>query len=342
MSFTRIPNVDLSVVIPCYNEQEVLPQLRERLVPALDALNVVWEVVFIDDGSRDSTFEMLSALAGADSRLKVVRFSRNFGHQAAVLAGIHYASGRTVAIMDADLQDPPELLSDCLARWREGYDVVYAVRTNRKESALKRAAYSAFYRFLRRVADVDIPLDSGDFCLMDRKVVDVLTSMPETNVFLRGLRAWSGFRQIGLPYDRPERAAGVTKYPLRRLVKLALDGIFSFSTMPLRLTTWIGLAIVLLCFAGVVFVVVWRFIPFHIMGHSAGDVPGWTTGMIAMLFLSGIQFMMLGAIGEYIARIYDEVKKRPRWIAQSEIGFDTSESTTDVQAVVSDRERIQA
>jgi dolichol-phosphate mannosyltransferase len=315
----------LSVVIPCYNEEAVLPFLRERLIGALASLEVTWEVVFVNDGSRDSTLPLLIKIHNEDPRFKVLSFSRNFGHQAAVMAGISYASGDAVAILDADLQDPPELLAKCMDHWRDGYEVVYAVRQKRKESVFKRMAYGAFYRLLRTVADTEIPLDSGDFCLMDRQVVDVLRKMPERNVFVRGLRAWSGFKQIGLPYERPERAAGETKYPFKRLVKLALDGIFSFSTMPLRLTTWIGMGLVGLCFLGAIFIFVWRMFPFRILGHAASDVPGWTTGMIVMLFLSGIQFLILGAIGEYIARIYDEVKGRPRWIVARELGFGGNE-----------------
>lgn len=315
----------LSVVIPCYNEEAVLPFLRERLIGALASLEVTWEVVFVNDGSRDSTLPLLIKIHNEDPRFKVLSFSRNFGHQAAVMAGISYASGDAVAILDADLQDPPELLAQCMDHWRDGYEVVYAVRQKRKESVFKRMAYGAFYRLLRTVADTEIPLDSGDFCLMDRQVVDVLRKMPERNVFVRGLRAWSGFKQIGLPYERPERAAGETKYPFKRLVKLALDGIFSFSTMPLRLTTWIGMGLVGLCFLGAIFIFVWRMFPFRILGHAASDVPGWTTGMIVMLFLSGIQFLILGAIGEYIARIYDEVKGRPRWIVARELGFGGNE-----------------
>ena len=202
---------ELSLVIPCYNEAEVLPVLKARLLQSLNSLGLSWEVIFVDDGSRDSTCEQLVLMHHDEPRFKVVSFSRNFGHQLAVCAGLAYATGRAVGIMDADLQDPPEIFAPCLAKLREGYDVVYAVRKKRKENPAQRAAYALFYRFLRFVAEVDIPLDSGDFCLMNQRVVTVLRRMPERNVFVRGLRAWAGFRQIGLEYERDPRAAGETK-----------------------------------------------------------------------------------------------------------------------------------
>ncbi|MBI3693527.1 MAG: glycosyltransferase family 2 protein [Acidobacteria bacterium] len=311
----------LSVVIPCFNEESVLPILRPRLTQALDRLPVAWELIFVDDGSTDRTPELLATLHREDPRVKVVSFSRNFGHQAAVSAGLCYAAGDAVAILDADLQDPPELLGDCLERWRQGYEVVFAVRQKRKEGLFKRAAYGFFYRLLQRVADVEIPLDSGDFCLLDRRVVEVLRRMPERNIFVRGMRAWAGFRQIGIPYERDARAAGSTKYPFRKLLRLALDGVFAFSTAPLRLATWFGLSIVGLCVLVVVLVLVWRLCGLEFMGHTAQDIPGWAAGIISVFFLGGVQLLILGILGEYLARIYAEVKLRPRWVVSRALGF---------------------
>ena len=322
MTVRNQTDVQLSVVIPCYNEEEVLPLLTERLGKALPRLNIDWEVIFVDDGSADKTRELLEQMHSGEPRFKVLGFSRNFGHQAAVAAGIAHSSGDVVAIMDADLQDPPELLEQCLDKWRAGYSVIYAVRQKRKEGIFKKAAYAGFYRLLKTVADINIPLDSGDFCVMDRKVVDILNQMPERNIFLRGMRAWSGFKQIGLPYERQERAAGATKYPLKKLVRLALDGIFSFSTVPLRLATWLGLFTICLCLVGIMIFSAWRIFGLNLMGHVAEQLPGWTAGMVVVMFLSGIQLTMLGIMGEYMARIYDEVKGRPRWIVETQHGWE--------------------
>ncbi len=312
----------LSVVIPCFNEQAVLPMLRERLLDALGRIEASWELVFVDDGSSDRTFDLLSQMHRQEPRFKVIGLSRNFGHQAAISAGLAYAHGQAVAIMDADLQDPPQLLATCLERWREGYQVVFAVRQKRKESLFKRLAYTSFYRVLKWAADIEIPIDSGDFCLMDRRVVEVLRQMPERNVFVRGLRAWAGFRQIGVPYEREPRAAGNTKYPWGKLFRLAMDGIFSFSTVPLRLATWFGLFIVLLSFVVVTLVVIWRFSDIEFMGHRAQDIPGWAAGIISVFFLGGVQLLILGVMGEYLARIYTEVKLRPRWVVREALGFE--------------------
>lgn len=318
---SREPGASLSVVIPCYNEEAVLPLLEQRVIATLAALSSDWEIIFIDDGSRDATYALLCDLHAREPRAKVIRLSRNFGHQTAVWAGLHYAKGDVVSILDADLQDPPELLSECLARWREGYDVVYAVRQKRKENPFKRAAYRTFYRLLKFVADIDVPLDSGDFCVLDRRVVTVLRQMDERNVFVRGMRAWTGFRQVGIPYERAARAAGESKYPFSKLVNLALNGIFSFSTFPLRIATWMGLGSVTLSFAAILFVLAWRVIGFEFMGRVAASVPGWAGGVVAILFIGGVQLLILGIMGEYIARIYDEVKRRPRWVVGESLGL---------------------
>jgi glycosyltransferase involved in cell wall biosynthesis len=312
---------DLSLIIPCYNEGKVLPLLKSRLLQSLESMNLAWEVVLVDDGSKDSTYDQLIAMHQEEPRFKVIALSRNFGHQAAIYAGIYHANGRVVAIMDADLQDPPEFLATCIAKLKEGYDVIFAIRRKRKENFLKRAAYSCFYRLLKSIAEVEIPLDTGDFCVMDRKVVNALKRMPERNLFVRGLRAWAGFRQIGIEYNRDARAAGETKYPFRKLLRLAMDGVFAFSPLPLRLATYLGFGVLLISAMVGIFILVWKLSGFRFMGHTASEVPGWTSMISLILFLSGIQFLILGCMGEYIGRIYSEVKQRPRWIVRETLGL---------------------
>jgi glycosyltransferase involved in cell wall biosynthesis len=316
------PRPELSVVIPCYNEGKVLPFLRARLLETLNQHELSWEIILVDDGSKDDTCEQLRQMNAEDPRFKVVVLSRNFGHQSAISAGLACARGNAVGIMDADLQDPPEILAQAFQKLREGYDVVYAVRRKRKENFLKKSAYAIFYRLLRTVADVEIPLDSGDFCLMRRPVVIALNRMPERNVFLRGLRAWAGFRQIGLEYERAARAAGETKYPFRKLLRLATDGVFAFSTLPLRIASWLGVCALVCSVVAGTFVLFWRVFEFRFMGYTAHELPGWAALVDGILFLGGLQFLMLGCIGEYIGRIYTEVKQRPRWLARDAIGFD--------------------
>jgi polyisoprenyl-phosphate glycosyltransferase len=315
-------NLDLSLIIPCYNEEDVLPLLETRLRKFLGNLGVSWEVLFVDDGSQDRTFELLAAMHRAEPRFKVISLSRNFGHAAALCAGLACAQGQAVGLLDADLQDPPELFALCLDKLREGYDVAYAVRRKRNENIVKRTAYTVFYRLLKSLAEVDIPLDSGDFCLMHRRVVDVLTAMPERNVFLRGLRAWTGFRQIGVEYERGARAAGRTKYPFRKLLKLAADGVFDFSTLPLRLAAYLGFASLGLSLMAGLFVLAWKFFNFRLLGHYPSEVPGWTSIVCLILFFGGVQFLILGCMGEYIGRIYGEIKQRPRWIIGKALGWD--------------------
>ena len=317
----------LSVVIPCYNESAVLPLLEERLKAALGALGMPWEVVFVDDGSADGTYQQLVLMSAAEPRFKVVRFSRNFGHQAAVAAGLSWTRGEVVAILDADLQDPPELIGTCLAHWREGFQVVYCQRERRKEGLAFRLLYGAFYRLFRAFSEVSMPLDAGDFCVMDRRVVDVIVQMRERHVFVRGLRAWAGFRQRALPYDRPARAAGETKYRFRKLFALASDGLFSFTLIPLRLATWLGLLLTTLSGAWGVFVFLWRLLGFRMMGNTAHDLPGWTGFVLLLILFGSVQLLLLGVLGEYVGRIYEETKGRPRWIVESAHGFAEPPST---------------
>ena len=313
----------LSLVIPCFNESGVLPLLRKRLSECLPRMNMTWEVIFVDDGSHDDTLQQLTAMHEADSRFKVLSFSRNFGHQTAVFAGLTQACGEFVAVLDADLQDPPEFIATCVNKLNEGFDVVYAVRRNRKENLLKKMAYAGFYRLLKFIAEVKIPLDSGDFCVMRQCVVSVLRSMPEHDVFVRGLRAWSGFRQVGLEYERHVRCAGVTKYPFRKLVKLALDGVFAFSTFPLHLASYIGFLSVAGSMIASVFLFIWWLLGFRLFGHYPSEVPGWTSLACLILFLGGIQFLILGVQGEFIRRIHTGVQQRPRWIIKKSLGFDS-------------------
>jgi dolichol-phosphate mannosyltransferase len=298
---TRDRRPQLSVVVPLYDEAENLPELYRRLCRSLDGLGVAFELVLVDDGSGDATPDLLGRLAAADARVVVVRLSRNFGHQAAVCAGLGQARGDAVVVMDGDLQDPPEVLPAFVERWREGFDVVYAVRTKRKEGPAKRLGYYLFYRLLRAVADLDIPLDSGDFCLMDRKVVDTLNALPERQRFVRGLRTFVGFRQTGLEYERDARASGVPKYTFRKLVGLAVDGVVNFSGLPLRLAVAPGL----LAAAAGLALGAWA---------VAGSPAGWVVVLAAVLVLGGLQLLALGVVGEYVRRIFLEAKGRPAYI----------------------------
>lgn len=314
----------VSVVVPCYNEEAVLDELYRRLSQATSTWEEDAEVVLVDDGSTDETWKKMKTIRQRNSRWKIVRFARNFGHQTAVSAGLQYATGDAVIVMDADLQDPPEELDRFIAKWKEGYEVVYAIRKQRKENALKRAAYKGFYRLLSSVSNLDIPLDSGDFCLMDRTVVDLINQMPEKNRFVRGLRAWAGFRQTGLEYERQERAEGDPKYTFSKLMKLAVDGIFSFSTAPLRLATFFGLFVSAVAFLGIGFTLAQRLFADWFAQFGLAPVPGYATITISVLFIGGVQLVCLGLVGEYVGRIYDETKRRPAWIVQDENGWEES------------------
>jgi len=312
----------LSVVIHVYNEEKLLHALYERLTRALEAIGETWEVVFIDDGSRDRSLEILREIQQKDPRYRYLSFARNFGHQTAISAGMQFARGQAVVIMDADLQDPPEELGRFIDKWREGYEVVYAIRRKRKESWLKRMAYAAFYRLLAVISDIPIPLDSGDFCVMDRKVVDLLNCMPERNRFVRGIRSWVGFNQIGVEYERAARYAGETKYTLRRLFKLAFDGMVSFSTVPLKLASFLGFFVSGLAVIGIIFTFAQRVFSDLFASLGLAPVPGYATTVITMLFLGGGQLICLGIIGEDLGRIHDEVKQRPLYILREAGGFE--------------------
>ena len=310
----------VSVVIPVFNELENLQTLMGRLQPIVDqAVAGSFEIIFIDDGSCDGSAVLLDSLHGLDGRTKVIHFSRNFGHQAALQAGLESARGDSVVLMDADLQDPPEMVPKFIECWLNGFSVVYAVRRKRKEGILKRACYATFYRTMKAIAEIDVPLDSGDFCLLDRRVVDVLVSMPERGRFLRGLRSWVGFRQKGVEYERAARSAGTTKYSLPKLVHLAFSGYVGFSSMPLRLASGLGVLSAAAGFA----VAAWA-----VLSKIRG-VPtpwGWASTTALTLVVSGVQLLVLGIIGEYLGRMFDEVRHRPAYVVSSRVGFEEQDS----------------
>jgi polyisoprenyl-phosphate glycosyltransferase len=307
-----------SLVLPIYNEEETIPELVRRIGQLIDQLDGDAEAIFVDDGSSDSSYEAMVAAREIDPRFKLLRLSRNFGHQIAVTAGLDVASGDAVIVMDADLQDPPEVALELAARWREGYDVVYAVREERHgASRFKRATASGFYRLFKRMSDVDVPLDVGDFRLVDRRALDAFRSMRESNRYVRGMFSWIGFRQVGVPFTREERFAGETKYPLRNMVRFATDGIVSFSAYPLRLALKVGFLVSAFSFVlGIVFLVS-RLAGFY-------SVPGLASIAVFVAFLGGIQLLLLGIMGEYIARIHDEVKGRPLYLVSDAQGLEDS------------------
>ena len=307
----------LSIVIPCFNEEEVIGETVNRLrIFCSELVNLDVELIFVDDGSRDYTRELLKDYAAEDSRVRLVLFARNFGHQIAVTAGIDAARGDALVLIDADLQDPPEVVHEMIAKWREGYDVVYGTRTERPgESAFKRATARGFYRLLNILSDVPIPLDTGDFRLMSRSVVETLRAMPERDRFVRGMVSWVGFKQIALPYKRAERFAGESKYPLWKMLRFATDGILSFSTKPLQMSIGLGMFSAMLALLGIFYAVVLRLFT-HVW------VEGWTALMIAVLFLGGVQLISVGILGEYVGRIYSEVKQRPLYVVDEYVGFD--------------------
>ena len=315
-----------SVVIPCMNEELVIRETADRLIAALGGSEISFELVFVDDGSKDTTPELLRELQAEDPRIRVVRLSRNFGHQVAITAGLEHAAGDAVAVIDADLQDPPTMLLEFLAKWLDGYDVVYGVRAERDgETAFKLWTARAFYRIIGRLSDTAIPMDTGDFRLMDRRVVDALLSMPERDRFVRGMVSWLGFSQIAVPYRREARFAGETKYPLLKMIKFATDGIVSFSVLPLRLATWIGFLASGLSVCGIIVVLLERY--FGVLGL----VKGWSSTVIAVLFIGGVQLVCMGIIGEYVGRIYGETKRRPLYVVRERMGFDTKNGATQLR-----------
>lgn len=311
----------VSVVVPMYYEEEVAHECYNRLTNVLKNIqNYEYEIVFVNDGSKDKTLEILEEIANEDKNVKIVSFARNFGHQAAVTAGIKYVTGDAVVIIDADLQDPPELIPDMLKLWEEGHEVIYGKRKSRDgESKFKLLTAKMFYKTLNSLSDVEIPKDTGDFRLVDKKVIDVVNSMPEHNKFLRGLFSWVGFKQKAFEYERKERFAGETKYPLKKMLKLASDGIISFSSKPLKLVGGLGLLTILISIA----ILIYSLISYVFnLNHLT---PGWTSLMVTITLFSGVQLLSIWIMSEYIARIYDETKNRPQYIVDKEINIDIDE-----------------
>jgi polyisoprenyl-phosphate glycosyltransferase len=311
-----------SIIIPIYNEEENITEMYRRLNLVMEALDGETELILIDDGSRDNSLNMMRELHHKDSRVCYLSFARNFGHQIAVTAGLNFAQGEAVVIMDADLQDPPELIFQMIEKWQEGYHVVYAARLSRKkEGWLKRFTAYAFYRILRRLADVDIPPDTGDFCLMDKQVVDVINSMPERNRYVRGLRAWVGFRQTAVYFERDPRFAGEVKYTFAKSLALAINGIMSLSKVPLRVATYLGLLSAGVALLMMVLVLYWR------LFDPTAPLIGFTLITIAIFFLGAVQLICIGILGEYIGRIYEEVKGRPIYTLKETAGFNLISSS---------------
>jgi polyisoprenyl-phosphate glycosyltransferase len=306
---------EYSLVVPIFNEEQTLSELVRRLQLLLDALDGPAEVVLVDDGSSDGSHDLMVAARETDSRFKVLRLSRNFGHQIAITAGMDVAAGNAVIVMDADLQDPPEVVLKMAARWREGFDVIYGVREGRPgETRFKKTTASAFYRLLRRISNIDVPLDVGDFRLVDRRALEAFKAMRETNRYVRGMFSWIGFRQVGVSFQREERFAGDTKYPLTKMLKFAADGVVSFSAAPLRLALNLGFAVSALSFLFGLVALVSKLAGFY-------SIPGLASIAVFVAFLGGMQLLVLGLMGEYIARIHDEVKDRPLYIVRDTHGF---------------------
>jgi dolichol-phosphate mannosyltransferase len=317
----------LSVVIPCFNEELVLRATHERLTQAVSAIEgFEYELIFVDDGSRDRTFEILAELQTHDPHTRVLKLSRNFGHQIAVTAGLEAAQGVVIVVIDADLQDPPEVISEMVDLWRQGNHVVYGSRTTRiGESRFKLMTAKVFYRIINRFSDTSIPVDTGDFRLMDRSVLDVLLAMPERGRFLRGMVSWVGFRQVPLPYERDARHAGRTKYSLLKMIQFAMDGILSFSVLPLRLAALTGMVAIWLAIGGIVLAVVVRLLRLYDLQLGRG----WASLFVAVLFMGGVQLLTLGVMGEYLGRIYTEVKRRPLYAVQERLGFAAGEHLSE-------------
>lgn len=305
----------ISLVVPIWNEEKVIPELYRRVVQVMRSVDEHWELIGVNDGSQDQSLRLLLELRQADPRVKVIDFSRNFGHQIAITAGADFAEGDAVIVLDADLQDPPEVILRMIEKWRAGYEVVYAVRSQRQgETWFKLVTASLFYRLLQRVADVEIPLDAGDFRLMDRRVVLAMRQLREKHRFMRGLSSWVGFKQTPVEYERAERFAGETKYPFRKMFRLAMNAITSFSYLPLRLATYFGFGLAALSLISIVLTVILRLAGSHFFEGQA-------TTLVSVLLLGGIQLIVLGIIGEYLGRIYDEVKGRPLYLVARAYGF---------------------
>ncbi|WEA46404.1 glycosyltransferase family 2 protein [Priestia aryabhattai] len=309
--------VKYSIVVPVYNEEEVIHETYRRLTEVMRSTKEAYELLFVNDGSRDRTAEIIKEYSEQDSAVVLLDFARNFGHQIAITAGMDYARGEAVVVIDADLQDPPELILEMIEKWKQGFDVVYAKRTKRKgETYFKKQTAAMFYRFLRAMTDIDIPLDTGDFRLLDRKVCNQMNSIQEKNRFVRGLVSWVGFKQIAVEYERDERLAGESKYPLKKMLKLSMDGITSFSYKPLKLASYAGVTL-----SGIGFI--YLFVVLYLKLFTDSTITGWSSLIVIQLFFSGIILIILGMIGEYIGRIYDETKNRPLYIVREKYQLET-------------------
>jgi dolichol-phosphate mannosyltransferase len=309
-------NYVYSIVIPVLNEEKVLNELYQRLTKVMTDIGESYEIIFINDGSTDNSLKIMKQLQTHDKRIKIIDFSRNFGHQIAITAGIDFTSGDAVITIDADLQDPPEVIPDLIKKWKEGYEVIYGIREKRKgENFFKKISTLIFYRLINKMTMINMPPDSGDFRLIDKKVVNNLKNIRENNRYVRGLTYWIGFKQIGVPYERDKRFAGKSKYPIKKLFKLAYDAIFSFSNFPLKIATYFGFIVSFLSFLYLIYALIIKL-------FTNSVIHGWTSLMISILFLGGVQLICLGIIGEYIARINDEVKKRPLYIIKEIIDED--------------------
>ncbi len=318
----------LSLVLPIYNEEEVIPELHTRLQSFLVELGLETEVVFVNDGSRDRSMELLRGIAAKEPRYRILSFARNFGHQSAITAGIDYARGKAVVVMDADLQDPPSVVLDMVAKWREGFDVVYGKRRSREgETFFKLVTARLFYRLFAAMIPIEVPLDTGDFRLMSRPVIVALRELRETHRFVRGMVAWVGFKQTAVLYDRPGRFAGETKYPFRKMLRFAIDGITSFSVLPLRFATYLGMVISL----GSVGVAVWAVLAKYVFRVT---VQGWTAEVVLVSLLAAVQLLMIGILGEYIGRIYEEVKRRPLYVVADRVNVDRARDDDDLDDAV--------
>ncbi|KML27365.1 glycosyltransferase [Priestia aryabhattai] len=309
--------IKYSIVVPVYNEEEVIHETYRRLTEVMRSTKEAYELLFVNDGSRDRTAEIIKEYSEQDPAVVLLDFARNFGHQIAITAGMDYARGEAVVVIDADLQDPPELILEMIEKWKQGFDVVYAKRTKRKgETYFKKQTAAMFYRFLRAMTDIDIPLDTGDFRLLDRKVCNQMNSIQEKNRFVRGLVSWVGFKQIAVEYERDERLAGESKYPLKKMLKLSMDGITSFSYKPLKLASYAGVTL-----SGVGFI--YLLVVLYLKLFTDSTITGWSSLIVIQLFFSGIILIILGMIGEYIGRIYDETKNRPLYIVREKYQLET-------------------
>lgn len=309
--------IQYSIIVPLFNEELVINETCKRLTGVMDAVGEKYEIILVNDGSKDMTHDMAISLCHNNQNIKLLNFSRNFGHQIAITAGMEYASGAATVVIDADLQDPPEVIPEMIAKWKEGYEVVYGQRVERKgETVFKRWSARIFYKILRNLTDVDVPTDVGDFRLIDRKVLEALSKLPERNRYVRGMVSWVGFKQIGVEFVREERFAGETKYPLRKMIKFAVNAITSFSYKPLRIATYLGSFVSLMSFVYLFYVI------YEKIFKPQTTVPGWASLAAISLFFNGVVLILLGIIGEYIGRIYDEAKGRPLYIISEQEGFE--------------------